>query len=88
MIHLPNLFFAVNMSSGAAKCLSSLPSPVLVDSSVSAGCSALGLSEHNHWLLNLQTLNKSQLKTAAMSVPMFSVLTDASLLYNYNLNYS
>lgn len=48
IIHLPNLFFAVKMSSGAAKCLSPLPSPsVLVDSSGSAGCSALGLCEYN-----------------------------------------
>lgn len=55
-ILLPNLFFAVNMSSGAAKCLSPFPSPsVLVDSSGSAGCSALGLCEYNSQMLNSET---------------------------------
>ena len=69
IIHLPNLFFAVNMSSGAAKCLSSLPSPtVLVDSSGSVGCSALGLCEYNPWLLNLQTLvSRHKLKACLAS---------------------
>lgn len=47
IIYSPNLFLAVNMSSGAAKFLSSLPSPSLFVDSGSAGCSALGLCEYN-----------------------------------------
>ena len=57
MIHSPNLFLAVNMSSGAFKFLLSLPSPsVLADSSGIAGCSPLGLFEYNCRLLNGQVL--------------------------------